>query len=134
MLLPEPNPEATSETVLLVEDEAMLRALVGSILRRNGHRVLEAASGQEALELWNTHSSSIHLVLTDMVLPEGFTGRELAEKLLAEKPTLKIIFTSGYSLETVGEGLKLETGVNFLQKPFDPKLLLGIVRKCLLAP
>lgn len=120
-----------SETILLVEDERPVRGLVRSILERYGYRVVEADSGVSALELWPRHKEDVHLLLTDMVMPDGMTGRELAEKLQAEKPALKVIFTSGYNPDAVGKDFVLLEGLNFLQKPFHPRKLAETVRDCL---
>ena len=73
----------------------------------------------------------IDLLLTDMVLPDGLTGRQLAEKLLAEKPGLKILYTSGHSADLLSEGFALRAGISFLQKPYRPPTLLQTMRECL---
>ena len=71
------------------------------------------------------------MLLTDIVMPDGMTGRDLAEKLQAEKPGLKAIFTSGYSSDIVGKDFVIQEGLNFLQKPYVPQKLTSLVRKCL---
>lgn len=119
------------ETILVVEDETPLRELVQEILEKKGYTVIEAATGAQALKLWARHKDKIDLLLTDLMMPEGVSGRELAKKLAAEKPALKIIYTSGYSLEVVNTGFVYEEGVNFLQKPYEPETLARIVRNCL---
>ena len=119
------------ETVLVVEDEPTLRALVCAVLRKHGYLVLEAGSGPAALPVWALHHRKIDLLLTDMVMPEGMTGRELAEKLKREKPGLKVLYTSGYSADMLGREMPLVHGLNFLQKPFPPSLLALTVRQCL---
>ena len=83
-----------NETILVVEDEPVLRDMANMILQECGYKVLEAASGHEALSVWERHRDSIQLLLTDMVMPEGMTGKELAEKLTRAKPDLKVVFTS----------------------------------------
>src|SRR5207302_2817866 len=88
-----------SETILVVEDEAELRLLARQVLECYGYRVLEGATGVEALKLWPQYAQEIDLLLTDMIMPEGISGWELAEKLRAEKPQLKVLCTSGYSLD-----------------------------------
>jgi len=108
-----------------------LRGLASKLLQKQGYQIFEAASGVEALEVWGQHDGVFDLLLTDMVMPGGVTGRELAEKLLADKPELKVIFTSGYSTDMVGENFTLEEEVNFLPKPYPPKALIQIVRGCL---
>jgi CheY-like chemotaxis protein len=119
------------EKILLVEDEPALRGLASKLLQKQGYQIVEAASGVEALEVWEQHDGVFDLLLTDMVMPGGVTGRELAEKLLADKPELKVIFTSGYSTDMVGKNFVLEEEVNFLPKPYPPKALIQIVRVCL---
>ena len=120
-----------SETILVVEDEAPLRELVQFILEGQGYNVLDAGSGVAALKVWEQHKSSIDLLLTDLVMPEGMTGGELGERLVKEDPGLKVIFTSGYSADTVGKNFVLREGVNFLQKPYHPEKLTQTVRDCL---
>lgn len=117
-----------SETILVVEDEASVRTFVTKVLTRLGYRVIEAPSGVVALSLWAAHRDEIRLVLTDMVMPDGMNGRQLAERLHAERPGLPIIFTSGYSAELAGRDLSLEEGANFLTKPFEIRALTELVR------
>jgi CheY-like chemotaxis protein len=117
-----------SETILLVEDEQAVRQMVASALTRTGYRVLQAVSGAAALGVWRDHKDEIDLLLTDMVMPDGVSGPELAERLAAERPDLKIIYTSGYSAELTASMLSLEEGVNFLQKPYRLRKLTQTVR------
>ena len=117
-----------TESILLVEDEALLRASVRTALTRLGYHVLQATNGNEAMEVWNQHRDEIHLLLTDMVMPGGMTGKELAQKLLQRNPKLKVIYASGYSSEIAGEHILLETGVNFLTKPFQARTLAQTIR------
>jgi two-component system cell cycle sensor histidine kinase/response regulator CckA len=119
------------ETILVVEDEPPLRTLVRSVLERYGYHVLEATSGISALSVWEKHSDKIDLLLTDMVMPDGVSGRELAEKLVLQKPDLRVIYSSGYSLAVVGADMVLHDGINFLQKPYHPRKLARAVRDCL---
>jgi len=116
------------ETILLVEDEGALRQLVEEVLRKKGYTVLEAATGAQALKVWHHHKDEIDLLLTDMMMPEGVSGRELAERVLAEKPELKVIYSSGYSLDVVSPGFSLKEGANYLQKPYHPETLARTVR------
>ncbi|HEX3797933.1 MAG TPA: PAS domain S-box protein [Verrucomicrobiae bacterium] len=127
----EPKVHGGKETILVVEDEPPLRVLVRSVLERYGYRVLEAVSGVAALSVWETHKDEIQLLLTDMVMPHGLSGQELGKKLLAEKPELKIIYCSGYSLAMVGTDMVLQEGLNFLQKPYHPRKLAQAIRDCL---
>ncbi|HKX49034.1 MAG TPA: PAS domain S-box protein, partial [Candidatus Binatia bacterium] len=119
-----------SETILLVEDEPVLRELARVILSDYKYRVLEAATGVEALRVFDENKGRVDLLLTDMVMPEGMTGRELAEELKTRKPELRVIFTSGYSAEVMGNESALRDTM-FLQKPYPPPLLAKTVRECL---
>ncbi len=125
----EPAVRGGNECILIVEDEKPVRELVSTLLRRRGYRVLEAESGQKALGVWNENKGQIDLVLTDMVMPDRMTGWELAEKLQAERPGLKVIFTSGYSAEVVGREFVLQVGVNYLPKPYHPHTLARTIRE-----
>lgn len=120
-----------TETILVVEDEPPVRWTVRTILQRHGYRVLEACSGVEALALWHQHHRQIALLLTDIVLPSGLSGPELAEKFRHQKPELKVIYTSGYSRETAAPELDLIEGLTFLRKPFESDKLVWAVRACL---
>jgi nitrogen-specific signal transduction histidine kinase/ActR/RegA family two-component response regulator len=117
------------ETILLVEDEASLRDLVQEVLRKKGYTVLTAATGRRALQLWEKHKAKIDLLLTDMMMPEGVSGHELAALVLADKPALRVIYSSGYGVEVVGPGFELVEGANYLQKPYHPENLAHVVRK-----
>ena len=127
---PAPQPRG-SEVILLVEDDRAVRQSAATILKHQGYQVLEASSGIEALRVWTGHRDEIDLLFTDLVMPDGLGGRELAEQLLADKPTLKIIFASGYSGEIAGQETQLRSGRNFLQKPYRPEELLKIIRRSL---
>jgi CheY-like chemotaxis protein len=119
------------ELVLVVEDEDELRGLVREVLQRYGYRVIEAGSGPEALRVWEENRKEIQLLLTDMVMPGNMSGRELAETLRARQPRLKVIFTSGYSVDVVDKDFGLQPGLFFLQKPYPPPALARMVRECL---
>jgi PAS domain S-box-containing protein len=118
-----------SETILLVEDDAFLRASVRKALSQLGYRVLEAINGIEALEVWKQHREGIHLLLTDLVMPGGITGKDLAGRCLKENPKLKVIYASGYSAEVAGKDFPLEEGVNFLAKPYQSFKLAQTIRQ-----
>ena len=121
-----------TERILVVEDENSLRAMVEGILRRHGYVVLTAANGVEALEVWRQCHGRIDLLLTDMVMPEGMTGRQLADDLRAQNERLKVIYTSGYSIDLISDATEeLCEGLNFLQKPYHPQVLPATVRTCL---
>ena len=117
-----------AETILVVEDEPALQALVVHLLEEQGYAVLAAASGVEALALWEQRRDEIDLLLTDLVLPHGMNGRELAARLHQDESHLKVIFTSGYSTELAPGNLSTETNFTFLQKPYHPRELVNIVR------
>jgi two-component system, cell cycle sensor histidine kinase and response regulator CckA len=122
------------ETILLVEDEPALRNLVKNILERSGYHVLEAESAYAALEIWTDQHANIDLLLTDMVMPDGMNGKELGQRLKFEKPQLRIIYSSGYSPDVVGEGFLENEGQHFLQKPYHPRKLVDMVRLALDSP
>jgi len=125
----EPSPRG-SETILLVEDEAGVRNLAKTILQTQGYTVLEAAQGEEALRLSGQHEGLIHLMVTDMVMPE-MNGRELAERLKPLRPHMKILIVSGYTEKAIGHQGELDPGMAFLQKPFTPQTLARKVREVL---
>ncbi len=116
------------ETILLAEDDAALRRLVRTILSGLGYRVLEASSGRDALGVWTQHQHEIKLLLTDLVMPDGMSGLELAKLLLGHNPRLKVIYSSGYSPDIAAQGVALREGVNFLTKPYSPQTLAETVR------
>jgi two-component system cell cycle sensor histidine kinase/response regulator CckA len=116
------------KTILVVEDEPTLRSLVRKVLERGGYAVIESSSGLAAVELWNKTKPHIDLLLTDMVMPDGISGLQLAETLKAQNPKLKVIFTTGYSSELMGKDFQIKEGVNFLQKPYPPQKLVETVR------
>ncbi len=119
------------ETVLLVEDEEMVRNLAARVLREQGYTVLEAANGTEAMNVvHNSQEKEIHLLLTDVVMPQ-MGGRELAEKLRAIRPNIKILFTSGYPDSTIVHHGLLDPDVDFLEKPLSPSTLARKVREVL---
>jgi CheY-like chemotaxis protein len=127
------GPERThvqGATILLVEDEKSVRKLVALFLSAHGFKVLAAEHGHSALQLWAEHKNEIDLVLTDLVMPGKLSGREVANRLRAERPDLKVLYTSGYSAELADTGLADEE-ICFLQKPYHPEQLLAVVRALL---
>jgi two-component system, cell cycle sensor histidine kinase and response regulator CckA len=125
-LMPE-VPPAASITILVVEDEDILREFVAHVLSVLGYRVLTAVNGREALKIWGEHRGEIDLLLTDMVMPDSISGRQLAHTLTIENPELKVIFTSGYSPELLGADFEQEKEYGFLAKPYLPERLASTV-------
>jgi two-component system cell cycle sensor histidine kinase/response regulator CckA len=120
-----------AETMLLVEDEPAVREFAAAVLRSHGYRVLQACSGVDALEVWKWHGPRIALLLTDLVMPDGLGGVELAARLRREKPTLKVVLTSGYANETIGQEFHPPAGTHFIHKPYQPQMLVQAVRDAL---
>ena len=136
---PAPEPEHSgkashtpgTETILIAEDEPSLREMIEEVLSLQGYRVLAANSGPEALAVWRKEKSSIDLLLTDMVMPGGMMGTDVATELKRSNPCLKVIYTTGYSPGTAGVQDSFREGVNLLPKPYAPDTLVALVRKCL---
>jgi two-component system cell cycle sensor histidine kinase/response regulator CckA len=123
------SPRGT-ETVLLVEDQEMVRKLVLQVLEMNGYTVLATAGGAEAIELAARHAGPIHAILTDVVMPE-MSGRDVADRIAALRPGLRVLYMSGYSDDVVTRHGVLDEGVAFLQKPFGPDALARKLRDLL---
>jgi two-component system cell cycle sensor histidine kinase/response regulator CckA len=123
-------PAGGGETILLVEDEAGVRELAREVLEEAGYPVVEASDPEQALRIAEQHDGPIHLLLTDVVMPR-IDGPELARRLLAARPRLKVLFMSGYTDGAVAEQRLLERGTAFLQKPFTPDALARKVRQVL---
>jgi CheY-like chemotaxis protein len=119
-----------SETVLVVEDEDLVRKLLRTILESRGYTVLEARGGDEALHVCQQHTGSIQLLITDVVMPR-MNGRDVAERLLTTYPEMRVLYMSGYTADSVDQHGVLETGLHFLQKPFTPDVLANRVRELL---
>jgi signal transduction histidine kinase/CheY-like chemotaxis protein len=119
-----------SEVVLLVEDEDAVRSLVRGLLRSRGYTVLEASNAAEAVRISNDFVGPIHILLTDVVMPE-VSGRELADQLRQLRPEMRLLYMSGYTEDTIVHHGVLTSDVGFLQKPFTPDLLLRKVREML---
>ncbi|MGA2247331.1 MAG: response regulator [Verrucomicrobiota bacterium] len=118
-------------TLLLVEDEDIVRRPIGLYLRKLGYQVIEAGNGNQAYLLWRRHREQIDLLYTDMVMPEGVSGLDLAEKLRAEKPQLKVIISSGYSTEISMQGVPAGADYVYLPKPSPSAAIATAVRECL---
>jgi CheY-like chemotaxis protein len=118
-----------NETILVVEDQDEVRTLAVTVLERYGYRVLSAAGGDDAIALANSFGGTIHLLLTDIVMP-GMNGHVLAKKLSAAR-TLRVLFMSGYTENAIGHRGVLDAGVDYIQKPFTPESLAEKVREVL---
>ncbi len=119
-----------SETILMVEDEEAVRALVRGVLKANGYTVLEASGPDDVSKILKRHQAPIHLMLTDVVMPQ-MSGRKLAEHLVSSHPEMKVLYMSGYADRTIAHHGVLEQGMAFLQKPFTPGALVRKVREVL---
>ncbi len=123
-----------TEKILVVEDEAAIRKLIKLALERYGYRVLVAESGVAALEIMNQGHAKVDLLITDLVMPGGVNGRQVADKLTSKFTDLKVIYMSGFAKDFAPHELNLEPGVNFLRKPFSLYALAELVRRRLDAP
>jgi PAS domain S-box-containing protein len=119
-----------NETVLLVEDEEMVRRVARDVLEKLGYKVLEAQSGPDALQMSDNYDGEVHLLLTDVVMPK-MSGKELADKLTPARSGMKILYMSGYTDEAIVHHGVLEEGTNFIEKPFSPFKLAQKVRDVL---
>jgi CheY-like chemotaxis protein len=119
-----------SETILLVEDEPSLRTLARKVLESSGYRILEAATGEEALRFLEGIEEPAHLLLTDLVLPD-MTGTTLSERILRRWPQTKVLYVSGYTESVIVHRGVLDPGKSFLQKPYSKEVLLNRIRELL---
>jgi PAS domain S-box-containing protein len=127
---PSVGPADGTETVLVAEDEAAVRAVARQALARHGYTVLEAPTAEAALDVASRHSGTIHLLLTDVVMP-GMGGRDLARRLTALRPDIRTIYMSGYTEDAITRHGVLEPGLVYVQKPFGPEALARRVREVL---
>jgi CheY-like chemotaxis protein len=126
-----PGARGGGESILVVEDEPVLREMVVEILQAGGYQVLAAATGREALQAWEKNGKNVDLLLTDMAMPDGMSGRDLALKLQEENSRLPVIFSSGYSQEILERDEQAGRGQTFLSKPYRPAELARAVRAAL---
>jgi CheY-like chemotaxis protein len=131
-----PGPTAPSKrpqdaVILLVEDDPHVRALTRIVLEREGYPVCEASHGPEALRVWSSRGGQIDLLLTDMVMPAGMSGIELARELKKQRPDLPVLFMSGYSAEVAGQELPDSERGHLIQKPAPPRAILEAVQRAL---
>jgi two-component system cell cycle sensor histidine kinase/response regulator CckA len=126
-------PSRGTETILVAEDEKGVRDLLRILLQENGYTVLDAADGEQALRVCERHAGPLHLLISDVVMPE-MGGKQLAERLRKLRPGLKILFTSGYTANAIVHQGILDPGIAFIYKPYDLNALLAKVREVLDAP
>ena len=124
------EPSFGSETILVVEDDDVVREMVRELLKNAGYRVLEASNGDDAVEVSDTYDEEIHLLITDMVMPQ-MNGRDLAKKLTDSRPDIRVLYISGYNQESADRFGLDETEDSFLQKPFNSSVLVSKVREVL---
>jgi CheY-like chemotaxis protein len=117
-----------TETLLIVEDEPQVRRVAVRTLSKLGYRMLEASTAAEALALLESHRHEVALVLTDIVMPGPMTGFQLAARIEEVRPTVKVIFASGYAAGSARGDVVLVEGINFIAKPYSPALLARIIR------
>jgi len=124
------DPETLPVTVLVVEDEEEVRALARDVLEMNGYTVLEALDAEDAIRLGEGHPGAIDLLITDVVMPR-MSGPELARRLRARRPALRVLCMSGYPESPDREGEATASWTGWLQKPFTPDMFMSKVRECL---
>ena len=122
------NPGGGHGGILLVEDDIDVRTVMRDVLTASGYEIWEASNGLEALNVWKTNASQVDLLLTDIVMPGGLTGWELADKLREERPDLNVVVVSGYGPDKMG---KERPHCHIIRKPFTMESLAGAVRNCL---
>ena len=124
---------AGTETIVIAEDQREVRLAASTALRRLGYTVLEASNGPEALAIVHAHEGPIHLLLTDVVMP-AMSGRELAAAVKSLRPSIRVLYASGYADDAIVRHGVLDSGLSFIQKPFTPQGLGVKVREVLNAP
>jgi two-component system cell cycle sensor histidine kinase/response regulator CckA len=125
-----PSPATAMETVLLVEDEASLRELIGELLEANGYKVLAAADPTKAIETAERHQGVIHLLLTDVLMP-GMNGWELALRVKERRPDIRVLYMSGHTEDSIGDRGVFEAGALLITKPFTQESLARKLREAL---
>ncbi|MGA2693556.1 MAG: ATP-binding protein [Opitutaceae bacterium] len=126
-----PEARKADGCILLVEDEGPVRIVAARILKKFGYRVLEAVDGEDAIRVWREHAGEIDLLFSDMVMPKGISGLDLGTRFKTERPDLKVVITSGYSVDLTSERVLSGPGVVFLAKPYFVDGLLKVLRECL---
>ena len=117
--------------ILVVEDKEGVRLILKAVLERSGYRIAMAKDGEEAVSLWGRHKDEIKLLFTDVVMPGGMTGKDLADKLREQRPGLKVVFCSGFGADVIGQEVVSAPGNFFLAKPFDIARLNQVVGQAL---
>lgn len=118
------------ETILIVEDELPIRKMLQTFLSKLGYRILEAGTGNEALQVWEKSANEIDMLMTDVIMPDGMNGVELAKRLSESNPALKVIYSSGYSADLMRSRNVVQEGLNFIPKPYSLSNLANTVRRC----
>jgi CheY-like chemotaxis protein len=119
--------------ILVVEDKEAVRLIIKAVLERNGYHIFLANNGEEASAIWAKHKQEIELLFTDVVMPGGVTGKDLADALRLERPSLKVVFCSGFGADIIGNEIVTAPGNYFLAKPFDVQRLSQVVKQALAA-
>jgi signal transduction histidine kinase len=133
---PQPLPAAPinggHETILLVEDEPKVRRLTQAVLEQHGYKVLTAANGDDAIAIWKEHGERVELLLTDLVMPGGMGGQDVARQIQLDNPDVKVVYMTGYSPVMAGKEMILKDAENFIAKPFTREAILSKIRDCFL--
>jgi CheY-like chemotaxis protein len=124
------SPARGRETLLIVEDEPLILRMAKRVLSDLGYTVLTAGDGYEALETLERHAGDVQLLITDLIMPK-MSGRELAARVTASRPEIRVLYSSGYAADAMGEEGVLGEGINFLAKPYRPSTLADAVREVL---
>ena len=127
------EPGSGTETILLVEDDGVIRKLTMNLLEMGGYKILAAQDSDEAIKICEEYKETIHLLMTDIVIPK-MDGRELYEKIMLKRPDIKVLFTSGYTENVIFHQGGVDPGVAFLQKPFTAAGVTRKVREVLESP
>ncbi|HEX8373346.1 MAG TPA: response regulator [Chthoniobacterales bacterium] len=126
--------KAGKPTILVIEDEPVLLSLARMVLENSGYHVLEASSGDEALTLWQEKKDTVDLVLTDMVMPGSLSGPQVAQMMRADNPTLQVIYSSGYSMDSMVDTTGDTDPKSYLPKPYVPSTLIKAIKTRLDTP
>ncbi|MEO7932421.1 MAG: response regulator [Chthoniobacterales bacterium] len=125
---------ASKPTILVIEDEPVLLSLARMVLENSGYHVLEASSGDEALALWKQKKDTVDLVLTDMIMPGSLSGTQVAQMMRADNPTLQVIYSSGYSMDSMVDSTGDSDPKSYLPKPYVPSTLIKAIKTKLETP